>query len=132
VAPIDPDRITTVINQFSHALAKRLPDPNPGATVGPSTADLRGDLLARWKWLDLPAGRPHLRRHLHAQRPVPGATPSPDQSDFLHAVIEAVEEAAEEMGSAHNRIGPGAGRWMCRDPPALVDRRVGLFLAAGR
>ena len=30
--------------------------------------------------------------------PVPGATPSPDQNDFLHAVIEAVEEAAEETG----------------------------------
>ena len=30
--------------------------------------------------------------------PIPGATPSPDQNEFLHTVIRAIGEAAESEG----------------------------------
>jgi hypothetical protein len=29
--------------------------------------------------------------------PVPGATPSPDQNDFLHAIIATIEQAADDI-----------------------------------
>jgi len=97
-APTDQDEITAVIDDFSQSIAKRLPDR------------IRERLSVRPQrtWQDAYVLTGIGSTFVRARRisddilvrnvPVPGATPSPDQNDFMHAVIGAVDEAAEEVG----------------------------------
>ena len=96
--PNDETEIASVIDAFSNAIANRLYAP---ISERLSEKPLRG-------WQDAYAlhgvGSTFVRARaistdIFARAvPVPGATPSPDQNDFLHAIIGAIEGAAEEQG----------------------------------
>lgn len=97
-APTEHEKTTAVINEFAQAIAKRLPGPiRERLSVRPQRS-----------WQDAYALAGSGSTFVRARRisdevlarnvPVPGATPSPDQNDFLHAIIGAVEEAADEVG----------------------------------
>lgn len=95
--PTDDVIVTAVINEFSQAIATRLPAPiRERLSVRPQRSwqesyGLRGTrstfIRARYIADDI------LGRHV----PIPGAAPSPDQNDFLRAIIGSVEEAAKEV-----------------------------------
>jgi hypothetical protein len=97
-APTDQDEITAVIDEFSQAFAKRLPDRiRERLSVRPQRTWQDAYVLTGIGSTFVRARRISddiLMRNV----PVPGATPSPDQNDFMHAVIGAVDEAAEEVG----------------------------------
>lgn len=96
--PIDDVVVTAVIDEFSKAIAKRLILPirerlsvrplrswqESYALSGPGSTFVRARRIS-----DDILGR---------NVPTPAATPSPDQNDFLHAIIAAVQEAAVEVG----------------------------------
>ena len=95
-----PDEVvaTTIINEFSQAIARNLFEPlkerlrvlpqrawqDAFALAGRGSTTVRAQVIEN----DIFA------RHV----PVPSATPSPDRNDFLHAIIGSVEQAAEEVG----------------------------------
>lgn len=97
--PADDVTVTAVINELSRAIATRLHDP------------IRDRLAVRpikaWQSSYALAGTGSTFRRaneiadevLARQVPVPGATPSPDRNEFLHAVVAAVADAANEVGA---------------------------------
>lgn len=96
--PTDDVVVTAVIDEFSQAIAKRLSEPiHERLSIRPIRA---------WQELyGLSGGgstRVRARRIsddiLGRNVPVPRASPSPDQNDFLHAIIGTVEEATKEVG----------------------------------
>jgi hypothetical protein len=93
-----PPRSAPVINEFSQAIAKRLPDRiKERLSVRPQRTWQETYSLAGSGSTYRRARR--ISDDIFARNvPVPGATPSPDQNDFLHSVIEAVIEAADESG----------------------------------
>jgi hypothetical protein len=95
--PTDDVIVTRVIDEFSQAISKRLPAPiRERLSVRPQRS-----------WQDSYSLSGSGSTFVRARRisddilgrnvPVPGAAPSPDQNDFLHAVIGSVEEAAQEV-----------------------------------
>lgn len=96
--PTDDIVTTAVIDEFSQAIAKRLSAP----------IRERLSVRAQRSWQETYAlsgiGSTFRRSRrisddiLGRNVPIPGAAPSPDRNDFLHAVILAVEEAAKEIG----------------------------------
>lgn len=96
--PADDESVTAAINEFSQAIAKRLFTPvRDRLSIRPqrswqNTYSLSG------------TGSTFVRARrisdeiLMRNVPIPGATPSPDQNEFLHSVIATIEEAAEETG----------------------------------
>jgi hypothetical protein len=93
--PSDDAEVSAIVDAFSNAIANRLFEPirtrlseepqriwqaayslhGTGSTFDRARR-ISSDILAR-------------------EVPVPGATPSPDQNDFLHAIIDAIKAAAE-------------------------------------
>lgn len=116
--PTDQDEITAVIDDFSQAIAKRLPDRiRERLSVRPQRTWQDAYVLTGIGSTFLRARRisdDTLMRNV----PVPGATPWPDQNDFLHAVIGAVDEAAEEVASSSHRAEALPERQLL--PPALA------------
>ncbi|MGH7488638.1 MAG: hypothetical protein ACREMY_24015, partial [bacterium] len=98
--PTTEETVTAVINEYSKAISARL------------IALVRERLSVRPQrsWQDTyqlsGTGSTFVRARrisdeiLTRNVPVPSATPSPDQNEFLHAVIEAIEDAAAEVGVA--------------------------------
>ncbi|HKW01341.1 MAG TPA: hypothetical protein VJN96_16070 [Vicinamibacterales bacterium] len=95
----DDDTVTTVINEMSQAVAKRLIDViYERLSVRPTDAwqdayALRGPGSTFERATTISDGV--FSRHV----PIPGSAASPDQNEFLHAVIRVVEEAAAEIGA---------------------------------
>lgn len=97
-APTGEETVTAVINEFSQAITRRLFEPvRERLSVRPlrswqETYSLSG------------AGSTFVRARrisdeiLLRNVPVPGATPSPDQNEFLHSIVATIEDAAEEIG----------------------------------
>lgn len=95
-SPTD-DEVTGVISEFSQAIAKRLFEPvrdrlsvrplrswqETYSLSGPGSTFVRARRISEEIFM----------RNV----PIPGATPSPDQNEFLHSIIATVEEAAEEI-----------------------------------
>lgn len=95
--PTNDEDVTAIINEFSQEIAKRLFMP------------IRDRLSMRPQrsWQDTYSLSGPGSTFVRARRisdeilmknvPIPGSTPSPDQNEFLHAVVRAVEEAAESV-----------------------------------
>ena len=96
--PDDDAEASAVIDAFSNAIANRL--------YAPISERMSNRPLAEWqKAYELHGPRSTFARAqlisadiLARNIPVPGATPSPDQNSFLHAIIDAIEAAAKELG----------------------------------
>jgi hypothetical protein len=97
-APSNKEEVTAVINEFAQSIAARLPEP--------IRERLSKRPLPTWQGAAGLAGRgsTYVRARVIADDifmrnvPIPTTTPSPDQNDFLHAVLDAVVEAANETG----------------------------------
>ncbi len=95
----DDNTITGVVNEMSQAVAKRLINViYDRLSVRPTNAwqhaySLRGPGSTYVRATEISDGV--FSRHV----PVPRSAVSPDQNEFLHAVIQVVEEAATEIGA---------------------------------
>ena len=95
--PSEESEITSVIDAFSNAIAKRL--------YGPISERLSERPIRTWQeaYALHGVGSTFVRARtiaadvLERTVPVPGATPSPDQNEFLHAIIDAIQSAAEDQ-----------------------------------
>ena len=96
--PNEESEITSVIDAFSSAIAKRL--------YVPISERLSERPIRTWQeaYALHGVGSTFVRARTIAADilartvPVPGATPSPDQNEFLHAIIDTIESAADEQG----------------------------------
>jgi GTPase SAR1 family protein len=94
----DEDIATTVINEFSQAIARKLFEPlKERLRVLPQREWQKGFALTG-------RGSTGLRAQVIENEvfssyvPVPSSTPSPDRNAFLHTIIGSIEQAAEETG----------------------------------
>jgi hypothetical protein len=96
--PADEAQIDAIVNNFSKAIAMRLFEPIRNR--------LSLDPLRTWQnaYALHGTGSTFVRARQIASEilarkvPVPGATPSPDQNEFLHTIIGAIDDAAASEG----------------------------------
>jgi hypothetical protein len=96
--PPDEVAATAVINEFSQAIARRLFDPLRERLRVSPLRQWQGSFALSGRGSTAVRARVIVNDVFSRYVPIPSATPSPNQNEFLHSVIRAIADAANEVG----------------------------------